>query len=281
MAPSSRRTTLGALATALFPPALVELAGRYRRTGNLWSGDYGSWAEAASASAGYDATGILEKVEAAALRVHRGEAAYERDSVVFDEVTYSWPLLAALMWIAARNGGRLDVLDFGGALGSSYRQNRAFLAPLQHVRWSVVEQPHFVQSGKRLFEDDQLRFYDSIDACLLENAPQVVMLSSVLQYLERPHELLQSLAVRFPFLVLDLTPMHEGPDDRLTVQDVPPSIYTARYPCWIFSEERLLRELKNRFRVISAFDSHLGQSLRIDKTRAKYRGLILERIGSE
>ena len=70
---------------------------------------------------------ILDKVLAATLKVKQGQAVFERDSVLFDEIEYSWPLLAGLMWAAASNGGKLNVLDFGGALGSSYYQNRKFL----------------------------------------------------------------------------------------------------------------------------------------------------------
>lgn len=41
----------------------------------------------------------------ATLKVKRGEAVFERDSVLFDEIQYSWPVTAALI----RNG-RLHLL---------------------------------------------------------------------------------------------------------------------------------------------------------------------------
>ena len=91
--------------------------------------------------------------------VKRGEAVFERDSVIFDKVQYAWPVTAGLMWVAARNGGRLSVLDFGGSLGSSYFQNREFLAYLPNVRWSVIEQAHFVKAGRKHIQDERLVFY--------------------------------------------------------------------------------------------------------------------------
>ena len=181
---------LKALARALLPPIVADLARRH--IAPAWSGDYASWAEALAASSGYDAPAILDRVEAAALKVKRGEAVHERDSVVFDAIEYSWPLLSGLLWAAARDG-RLDVVDFGGALGSTYAQNRHFLQPLPSLRWSVVEQPHFVERGRRSFQDERLRFYESLEACLTENTPNVLVLSSVLQYLERPYDLLAGL----------------------------------------------------------------------------------------
>ena len=266
--------TFKAIARSLLPPIVADLAARHRDP--AWSGDYPSWAEALADSSGYDSPVILERVAAAALKVRHGEAVHERDGVVFEAIEYSWPLLAGLLWVAAREGGRLDVLDFGGALGSTYAQNRHFLAPLAALRWSVVEQPHFVARGRSEFQDERLRFYESVEACLAENRPNVLVLSSVLQYLERPYELLEGLD-RFPFAVVDLTPVHGGHDDRLTVQEVPPGIYPARYPCWIFSEARLIAALQRSARVVAAFDAYLGHDLSVAGLKARYRGYILER----
>lgn len=92
-----------------------------------WYGNFSSWNEAVIRSTGYDSQIILEKVKNSLLMVRDGMAPYERDSVIFSEVQYSFPLLSGLMWIAAQNNGRLNVLDFGGSLGSSYFQNLHFL----------------------------------------------------------------------------------------------------------------------------------------------------------
>jgi putative methyltransferase (TIGR04325 family) len=264
------------MARALLPPIVADLVAR--RGGNVWSGDYPTWAAARADSTGYDAVGIVDRIEASALKVKRGEAVYERDGVLFEEIEYSWPLLAGLLWAAARHGGRLEVVDYGGALGSTWFQNRRFLASLPQVRWHVVEQPHFAERGRRSFQDERLRFHESLEACLSETAPSVLVLSSVLQYLERPHEFLAALD-RVPSVIVDLTPVHGGARDRLTVQHVPPSIYPANYPCWIFSEERLLASLGLRFYVAAAFDCELGRDLRIEGLRARYRGYLLEGKG--
>lgn len=269
-----------AIAKALLPPIVVDAVARVRPTGCVWAGDYRSWSEASAESTGYDSAAILERVKEAALKVQRGEAAYERDSVIFDAIEYSWPLLAGLMWVAARNQGHLDVVDFGGALGSTYQQNRRFLRDLPHVTWRVVEQSHFATCGRQHFEEGALRFYDTIDTALAEGPAHVLLLSSVLQYVEDPFAVLQSVAERCPFVLVDLTPVAELPRDRLTVQTVPPSIYPARYPCWIFSHARLRSELERRFEIVAEFDSHLGQDIRVGATRARYCGFILSQRGT-
>lgn len=254
---------------------MTDFIGRRLSPGVKWSGDHSSWQQAAALSTGYSQESILERVQAAALQVKNGQAPAERDGVVLDRPDYSWPVLAALTWIAAQNGGRLDVLDYGGSLGTSYRQSRPFLEALR-VTWSIVEQPHFVEAGRANFSDERLGFYRSIEECLAERSPNVVLLSSVLQYLERPYDLIDDLKA-FPFVIIDRTPMHRQERDRLTVQEVPPSIYPARYPCWLFSENRLRATLGRHFRVVADFGSHLGGEIRCDEIEAQLRGFILQR----
>jgi hypothetical protein len=54
--------------------------------------------------------------------VKTGEAVYERDSVLFDEIQYSFPVIAALLRVASANKGKLNVLDFGGSEKSHYKK---------------------------------------------------------------------------------------------------------------------------------------------------------------
>ena len=175
------------------------------------------------------------------MKVKNGKAIYERDSVLFDEIQYTWPVLAGLMWVAAQSRGRLNVLDFGGSLGSTYYQNRAFLHDLPEVRWNIIEQPAHVKVGKECFEDDVLNFFPDIETCLSETKPNVILLGSVLQYLENPYETLDTL-LHLPcnYVILDKTPFWKGSTDKLCIQHVPPNIYSASYPSWIFAKAKLL-----------------------------------------
>jgi putative methyltransferase (TIGR04325 family) len=217
---------LKALARDWLPPAVVRqirLAQQGQRI--RFEGDFSSWEAAKSRCTGYDAGDILSKVLAATLMVKRGEAAFERDSVLFHANEYSWPLLSGLLWSAARNEGRLNVLDFGGSLGSSYFQHRRFLDKLPEVRWNVVEQPHYVESGRTHIQDAVLRFYASIEQCLADNKPNVILLSSVLQYLQAPVDILAELPeVGASGLIIDRTPFSFLEKDKLVIQRVPAAI---------------------------------------------------------
>jgi putative methyltransferase (TIGR04325 family) len=147
-------------------------------------GDYKSWGEAASDCTGYANTLILEKVLESTLKVIKGEAVYERDSVIFDKIEYSWPVTAALMWAMAKNNGSISVIDYGGSLGSSYFQNRKFLTHGKNVHWSIVEQLSYVKIGRSTISNEIVQFYETIEECCKEKRPNVALISSVLQYIE-------------------------------------------------------------------------------------------------
>lgn len=261
------------------PPGAVRLAkrlaGRSPDGSYGLSGDYRNWGEALAESTGYQSDVILEKTREALLKVKNGEAVYERDSVLFDEIEHAWPVLAGLMWEAARNGGVLNVLDYGGSLGSTYFQCRDFLAHLPRVRWNIVEQARHVETGKAWFEDASLRFYASVADCLADSQPNVVLLSCVLQYLEHPHELLEQLqALPCSAILIDRTSFWSGPADRLCVQTVPPAIYPASYPSWIFSRERFRFSLREGWRIMATFNAPDRLSGPVDFS---YQGMILVR----
>ena len=195
----------------------------------------GTWEDAQARAGGYDSSEILHRVLTASLAVAEGRAVHERDSVLFESIHYAWPVLASLLWSAACHGGQLRVLDVGGALGSSYRQNRRFIDQLETVSWAIVEQPMFVDAGRAHFHDERLSFYGSVTEALATR-PNVALLSSVLQYLDDPNRMLESVsAPGIDTLIIDRTPVHDGRGDRLTIQHVPPSIYSATYAARILS----------------------------------------------
>lgn len=262
----------------LLPPAAVTMLRRLRRDhGNRlrFTGDYPTWEAARKDCVGYDALEILEITRAAMLKIKRGEAAYERDSVLFVRPEPPYPLICGLLRAATRSGSRLSVLDFGGALGSSYYQCRGYLDGLPGLRWSVVEQPAHVACGQTDFVNDHLKFYATAADCIAAEQPNVLLLSSVLQYLPDPHECLTGLLRhRIPHVLADRTAFLSRDQDRLTVQQVPSSIYPASYPAWFLSKSRFLACFEPDYRLVSSFSA-------LDLTRpedesAFHEGFIFE-----
>ena len=240
------------------PPAVIKQASKINRKHTNFEGNYSSWQDAAYKCSGYDGDNIIEKVLSATLNVKNGGSAFERDSVNFETIEYSWPLTSALMWAAAKDSGRLNVLDFGGSLGSSYFQNRKFLNDLLEVKWNVIEQPHYVEQGKKHIEDDTLKFYSNIRDCLSENTPNVILLSGVLQYVPTPFDILKELGISgVRNLIIDRTSYSDLSDTAfLKIQHVPEQIYTASYPCWFFNESYLVNKILDMgFSLLEDFDA--------------------------
>jgi putative methyltransferase (TIGR04325 family) len=243
-----------------------------------WRGNYKNWSDATAACIGYNDPAILDKVIASALAVKRGEAAYERDSVLFNEVQYSYPLLNTLKTIAGEQDQKLAVLDFGGALGSSYFQNRILYKDLKELKWSIVEQENFVEAGKRSIEDEHLSFYRSAEeAIAAKGKHDVLLLSCVLPYIEKPYELLVHLSkLDLNYIIIENTYFNNEPNDRLTVQKVPPFIYKASYPAWFLNYEKVKSTLTQQdYMVINEYTN--DSFLFLDGKKITYKGIVFKK----
>jgi putative methyltransferase (TIGR04325 family) len=239
----------------------------------VYEGDYSTWNDARRMSRGYAHPHVMEKVVSAARAVRDNRASWERDSVLFYEPSANESLLRGLNHVATANHGRLDVLDFGGALGSTWWQHRPWLTHVAQIRWSIVEQPALVDTGRREFTLGPLRFFESLEECWVNEHPDAILLSSVLPYIENPHGLLREVCrYGFRYIIIDRTGFVNRGRDRLTVQHVPPSIYDASYPCWFFDRTALLASLGSEWHIVSEWITN--DHADID---AEHRGLLLER----
>lgn len=260
------------------PPILLDFKRKIFPSKYGWFGAYNSWQEATKECVGYQDDEILYKVKEAVLKVKNGDAVFERDSVIFDQIQYSWPTLAALNWISAQNAGVLKVIDFGGSLGSSYFQNRKFLKQLKKVEWSIIEQHQFVQAGKDDFQDEELRFYENVEECYAYTEPQAVLFSSVLQYLEEPYSiLLKFFTLKIDYIIVDLTGFTSNNEpSRITIQKVDPIIYKASYPSWIFNKRDFLSTFSaNSYELVESFKSEITITYRGENKN--YEGFIFRR----
>lgn len=205
----------------------------------VFQGNYSGWAEACAVAGGYDDPGASARVIAAARGVREGRALWDRDGVLFSRPMTHEPLVSALRRVALDKAGALDVVDFGGGLGSTWWQHRSLLREYR-VSWRVVERPQLVEAGRREFSDAVLSFYPTLVEALSVGPTQVILLSSVLSYLQDPHALVREVVKgRIPHVIVDRTPFIAGKRDRLAVQSAPREIGGGRYPCHLFNRDRL------------------------------------------
>lgn len=261
----------------LFPPIILDIYFKFL-TPYGYKGEYKDWQTAQSLSSGYDSEIILNKTKDALIKVRDGEAVYERDSFLFDKIQYSWPLLASLLYIASDSDNNLNLLDFGGSLGSSYYQNIKFLSSVKKITWSIVEQKNVAECGKDNFANGDLKFYSQIDECLEENSPTVALFSASIQYVSEPYKILDKLfEKKIKFVLFDRLAVNNL-RDLITIQNVSPSIYKASYPLWIFKEKNILDYfVKNNYELVADFDSFDG-NFSVQKTNisGSYKGYLFK-----
>ena len=241
----------------------------------IYVGDFKTWEEALKFSTGYDQKIILEKVLHSTLAVKNGEKVYERDSVFFENIQYSWIASCGLLLAASSSEGQLSVLDFGGSLGSCYFQNRNLINRLTKVKWNIIEQEHFVDAGNKFIKIDELMFYNNIQECLNKNKPNVILISSALQYLKNPLDVLNQLKDSgAKYLIIDRTPFSDFSNDRILIQKVPEYIYEASYPIRVFSQECIIKVLEENWHLIAIEDSKDGTVLCPDGFKFTFRGAL-------
>ncbi len=265
----------------LLPPIVNKIYRKikpHRNNSILWQGNFKDWNEAKKISTGYENPLILEKTKNAILKVKNEEAASERDSVLFEHEQYSWPIITYLLKLAIENNNQLNIIDFGGSLGSSYFQNRNMIPDAVKLSWNIVEQSQYVEIGNKEITDNKLHFFYSISEAHKKTGADILLLSSVLQYLEKPYEFLDEImSYSFKYIIIDRTAFIDDAADRITVQTVPESIYKATYPAWFFNENNFLNSFKRTYNIVTEFDSQVDYStLAEDGTRLYWKGFLLK-----
>jgi putative methyltransferase (TIGR04325 family) len=227
----------------LTPPILWRSARRFlgpATTHRAFEGPFPSWADAVAGADSWDSPIILERTLAAALQVRDGAAAFEQDGIPHDTISYSPTILAFLLLAKARYS-RLEVIDFGGGLGSNYFQNLRLLRSLSNTprRWNIVERNDMTKLGAEHFQTDELRFGASLATAL--HAGAVLLFSGSLQYVAKPFDLLKEAISSTDIIALDRVIVSPIATDAVFIQHPNPLTYgRATYPVWCFSKDALI-----------------------------------------
>lgn len=237
---------------AVVPPAIWSVARRLKahlsgHAPELFEGPFPSWQSAASRSTGWDAPEITGKTLAAALKVRARIAEFEQDSLSHKEIIYSPTILAFLFIALAKSQQRIDIIDFGGGLGSNYFQHRKLLNHLDRhpIRWTVIERPVFAKLGTELFKTAELSFYPTLEEDALSNlipVPGALIFTGSLQYLAKPLDVLdQAISADISVLAIDRFLVSPTEEHAVYIQHPDPAVYYhATYPVWCFSRNTII-----------------------------------------
>ena len=163
-------------------------------------------------------------------------------------------LLYCLLLISKK---KLYVVDFGGALGTTYRQNKKYLDALSvPKKWGIVEQSEYVQIGRSEFQDNTLHFYESFSSIKFDI--DLIMLNGSLCYLKNPYKILDNIKSLKPkYVLFTRTPFVKSEEDELSIQIVSENIYKASFPIWSFSELKIINYLSDLYDVFESWDDYL------------------------
>jgi putative methyltransferase (TIGR04325 family) len=239
------------------PPVVIELLLRLGAGGNRFKYGEKSFEEALAKSTGYNSKLIEAAFVKSSAQVRDGEAAYERDGVVFDSIQYSWPLLASIVGAPMRDA-TLRVLDWGGALGSTYRQNISLLrASGLEVEWTVLEQAHLAHVGKNDFTNNELSFVSDFYE-LSGRGFDLVLFASSICYLRDPQAAISLATSLSPSrIIFDRTPETRTGTSVIGIQYVGKGIYSASFPIHAFEPGALDAMIGSKYSRICDWESDL------------------------
>lgn len=266
-------------ARSLTPPIIWATASRLRRgppppppvyDAATWEGPLDTWAEAVAASDGWASAPLLEKTLDLSLKVARGELAAQQDTITLTRPRYSATVLAFIAMAAA--DGALDVVDFGGSLGTNFDLNAAILRPYLDAGrciWRVVELPETAALGREHRQTETLHFHDALTD--VPKAPgQAIIFTGSLQYVEEFGRVLDEAVARAPGVIaFDRLLTTEDPDHAIYVQR-PGSWYPAHLPVRAFSRARFVEEMTSMGYTLAA-------EFGVDEHRFDHIGLIFTR----
>ena len=234
---------------------------------------YTSWQTAEKAcDSSYDDAAVLKTFTNAALAIGNGDGIYDRDGRVHRSFSENAHLVAALRHVT-NTQGQFNVLDFGGALGSMYRQHRWSLDKFGDFTWCVVDQAPYVETGKRLFTSNKLKFEPTIPKAVASYQPNIALMSNVLQRVEHPFAILNELAASdIPYLFIDRTPIIRSVNNLITCGTLPAVSEKNTFPAWHFSEAAFKQALQTKYRIINEFNTESKD------TNVRHVGFFCEKI---
>lgn len=236
-----------------------------------FGGLYSTWEEAEKQCSGYDAEEIFNKVKSAALAVRDGKALFERDGYLFYQKHINFQILAILLSIYMKNG-KLDVLDFGGSLGSMYFQHKDVLEKLNdNLNWTVVEQKHFVEFGKKELSDNFLKF----EYCMSDvKECNCIIFGSVLQYIKNYLPILEEALKRgCKYIIIDKTPVSSA--EWISVEQVHEPIYEASYAMRILKKDELLHIFnKYGYKMVENWEPEVGTDFRVKDKKCVFESML-------
>jgi len=173
--------------------------------------------------------GVYDSREAALRAVPAGRRVGHDHPEVADrhtaEIGRTWPSdYPVLFWMSPLLAEGVSIFDLGGNVGLHFYGFQKYLRYPARMSWKVCEVPHVAQRGTELArarQADGLSFTTNLDDA---NGADVLLASSVLQFMPDPWWLpLSKLRLKPQHLLINRTPLWEGPS-FVTLHSLGPAV---------------------------------------------------------
>lgn len=199
-----------------------------------------SWETAKRKSAGYESTNVVTPLMQGATEMRGNLENSTSVATRFQQVATA--IFFGISENRLSEGKPLRVLDFGGGSGDYFYQFQKFV-PHIDFDWTVVETPALTEAMQHQFggKTQMIRWVDSLE--MTEDKYDFVLCSSVLQYLEKPFEVLDVLVKKSQFVIINRIPIVNSSDHFVALQRIVTKKRRGSYPAHFFSETRFLKTM--------------------------------------
>ena len=143
----------------------------------------------------------------------------------------------------------IRVLDIGGGLGEYFFLFEKMVPSLK-LQWTIIETPAVCELARSATPPRQnLSWIDSLDHA--DGHFDITLMSSVIQYVEQPYELLNKGIEKSDFLILNRCPLAHSQSGFVCIQR--PGFFESKgsYPVHMLSETQLIDHLRGRGEILS------------------------------
>jgi putative methyltransferase (TIGR04325 family) len=200
----------------------------------------GSWESAVAKSSGYESANVVEPIVAAAKRIQDDTQASNFLTTRYQQIATG--MLYCISQGRLNSGEPIRVLDVGGGGADYFNQFQEF-APHINFDWTVLETPALAEAMSNEFGRNltNLRWVSSIENT--NETYDVILCSSVFQYVEKPFELLATLVKKSGFLIVNRISLVDSSEHFVAVQRIITNGKRASYPVHFFAEKKFLNEM--------------------------------------
>jgi putative methyltransferase (TIGR04325 family) len=206
-----------------------------------------NWESAVSGSSGYQSPKTISTIEGSDPVVTK--SIIKHDFLGSRYLQVASAILSGLNPEKFKSGTPIHVLDIGGGLGEYFFLLQQNLPNLK-FEWLILETPALCELAKtKQIATPDVSWTDSlIDS---SGTFDIVLLSSVIQYVEKPFALIEMAMQKAPLLIFNRLPLSTNAHNLVCIQR--PGLLETKgsYPVHILSEKLFFSYLSARGRIMS------------------------------